>query len=89
MQITQKSTLLLQQIRQTFGDVIYYYEPQDYYYYSSSSILNAMKLINNLDHYQVNDRSVKKYQLWRQACLETRHKQNLTGPGSQTISALI
>lgn len=87
MQITQKSDRLLKQIKQAFGGYIYYDKPQNYSFDSSSSIPNGVKLINYLDHYQVNGSSFKIYQLWRQACLETRNKQNFTY-GSQRLSDL-
>ena len=32
IQISQKKSLLLQQIKEAFGGVIYYYKPQDYYF---------------------------------------------------------
>lgn len=86
IQITQKSSLLLKQIKQTFGGYIYYYKPQDYSFYSSSSIPNAMQFVNYLDHFKVISSSFKIYQLWRQACLDTRNKQSRPGP--QTISDL-
>ena len=85
IQITQKSELLLKQIKQTFGGYIYYYKPQDYYFYSSSSIPNAIKFIHYLDHFQVNGSSFKIYQLWRQVCLDIQNKRS---PGSQKISDL-
>ena len=85
IQISQKKDLLLQQIKNVFGGVLFYYKPQDFYYYTSSSIPNATEFVKYLDQYQVIGSSFKIYQHWRQAYFCRQTKQHTTELGRQRI----
>ena len=78
IQISQKNDIILQQIKNSFGGVIYYYKPQNYYFYTSSSIPNALKYVHYLDVYQVIGSSLRIYKLWRQAYFYVQKKKHLT-----------
>jgi hypothetical protein len=77
VQIDQKDDFLLKQIQHTFSGYIGYREPWESCYYSSHSFLNAIKLINYLDNYQVMGATLTAYWLWRKAYLILQNSKHL------------
>lgn len=88
IQIDQKNTLILKQIKRVFGGYIGYRKSQDTYYYSSISFSNANKFIKYLDCYQVMGNTLKQYWLWREAYIFVQNKQHLTEAGIAAITNL-
>jgi LAGLIDADG endonuclease len=81
VQIDQRDDFLLKQIQHTFSGYIGCREPWESYYYSSLRFLNAIKLINYLDNYQVMGATLTAYWLWRKAYLILQNSKHLEHTG--------
>ena len=78
VKIDQKDSVLLRQIRETFGGSITYNKAQKTYDYNSVSFYNVVNYINYLDCHQVMGATLTTYWLWRKAFLivqENKHNE--------------
>lgn len=86
IQIDQKTSLLLDQIKSTFAGYIGYDKvKQNYVYSSGHDCSNAVKWFKYLDRYQVMGGCLTCYWLWRKAYLRVQNKAYETSQGLKQI----
>lgn len=88
IQISLKTNQVLATIQKDFGGYIGFRKPHNTYYYSSGSFVNAEKLVQYLDNFQVMGAKFKGYRLWKKAFEQVQNKKHLTLQGLETIKQL-
>ena len=87
-QIDQKTSKLLNLIKQNFGGNIGYHEKQDTYYYESTSFEVGKNFIKYFDCYHLLSSKYINYIKWRKAYLIIQEKEHLTVNGLDKIKKL-
>jgi hypothetical protein len=87
-QIDQKTSKLLNLIKQNFGGNIGYREKQDTYYYGSTSFEVGKNFIKYFDSYHLLSSKYINYVKWRKAYLVIQDKAHLTVNGLEKIKQL-
>lgn len=88
VQIDQKTRLLLDLIKDSFGGNIGHRKSQDTFYYNSTSFGSARNFIKYLDRYQMLSSKHVNYLKWRKAYLLVQTKKHLTEEGLMRIKKL-
>ncbi len=91
-QLDQKSSLLLNMIKEYLGGNIGYRKSQDTYYYGSTSFGSAKRVIEYFDQYHLQSKKHISYIRWRKVYRLIQDKKHLTDKGLYkilTIKSLI
>jgi hypothetical protein len=88
VQIDQKTRLLLDLIKDSFGGNIGHSKSQDTFSYNSTSFGSAKNFINYLDHYHLLSSKHVNYLKWRKAYRLVQSQQHLTLEGQMKIKKL-
>ncbi len=91
-QLDQKSSLLLNMIKEYLGGNIGYRKSQDTYYYGSTSFGSAKRVIEYFDQYHLQSKKHISYIRWRKVYRLIQDKKHLTDIGLYkilTIKSLI
>lgn len=88
VQIDQKTRLLLDLIKDSFGGNIGHRKSQDTFYYNSTSFGSARKFISYLGRYHMLSSKHVNYLKWRKAYLLVQTKKHLTEEGLMKIKNL-
>lgn len=87
-QVDQKTSYLLELIKEYLGGSIGYRKKQDTYYYSSVSFKNAQKVVNYFDKYNLLSSKHLNYLKWRSAFELIQKKEHTTLLGQQKIKQI-
>jgi hypothetical protein len=85
LQIDQKTRLLLNLIKDSFGGNIGYRKTQNTYYYNSTSFGSAKKFIAYLDKYHLLSSKYLNYLKWRKSYILIQERKHLTPEGQYKI----
>jgi hypothetical protein len=87
--ISQKSDMLLELIKDSFGGTTYFEKTNKAFKYSSVNFANAAKFLVYLDKYQLIGNKLRQFFLWRSAYLLYQSNQHLTISGKDLLQSII
>ena len=88
LQVDQKTSFLLDQIKGTFGGNVYHRNKQDTYYYGSTSFGVANKLVKYFDVYRPCGIKWVNYLKWRSVWAIIQTKYHTTASGFEKIVSI-
>jgi len=85
LKIKQKTSELLELIKNTLGGNIYYLESEQIFYYNSTNFKSAKLIVDYFDNFHLNSSKYINYLKWRKVYRIVQRKEHLTIKGIEKI----